>query len=230
MTGTSILVVDDDPDILRVVRRAREAHGYDVAVAEDGQTARAQADLLLPDVVLLDLVLPDVVGIELCEALLAPGRSVVVLSAVEDERWKVLALDAGADDYVTKPFGSEELLARVRAAFRRQGGRGPRPVLEAGPIRVDLAAREVQVNGQVVHFTPTEFDLLRLLLQEPDRVLTQRFILARVWGPEYEHDSHILRTFVHQLRQKLGAISAEAEQMIRTDPGVGYRMVVPKPA
>ena len=229
MSGARVLVVDDDPGILRVMRRALEAHGYEVAVAEDGKTARAQAERLLPSVILLDLVLPDVAGVELCEELIGPDRSVIVLSALEDEATKVQALDAGVDDYVTKPFGTQELLARVRAAFRRQGGHGLQPSLEAGPIHLDLASRQVEVDGHVVHLTPTEFELLRLLLKEQDRVLTQRFILARVWGSEYEHDSHILRTFVHQLRQKLGTVSAEAEQMIVTDPGIGYRLVTPRP-
>jgi two-component system KDP operon response regulator KdpE len=229
MTGARILAVDDDPGILRAVRRALEAHGYDVTAAENGEQARAAAARVRPDVVLLDLVLPDVTGTELCEALAVPPTAVIVLSAIEDERAKVRALDAGADDYVTKPFGTEELLARVRAALRRQGARGPRPVLEVGPIRMDLGNREVRVGSEPVRLTPTEFELLRLLMQEQGRVLTQRFMLQRVWGPEYEQDSHVLRTFVHQLRQKLGAIDPGSAGMLVTDPGVGYRLVAPNP-
>jgi two-component system KDP operon response regulator KdpE len=229
MSGARILVVDDDPAILRAVRRALEAHDYDVRALEAGSEAGEEASRFHPDVVLLDLALPDADGLDLVAPLRERAGAVIVLSALEDEERKVRALDAGADDYVTKPFGIEELLARVRAALRRQGSSRSEPALEAGPIRLDLTSREVRVAGQTVHLTPTEFELLRLLMHERGRVLTQRHILGRVWGPEYVEDSHVLRTFIHQLRQKLGAASPEASAMVLTDPGVGYRLVAPNP-
>jgi two-component system KDP operon response regulator KdpE len=179
-------------------------------------------------VILLDLVLPDGDGIEITRSLRpATSAAIVVLSAVGDESKKVLALDAGAEDYVTKPFGMEELLARVRVAVRRRATNPAEPVLSAGPVRLDMRSREVAAGGTALHLTPTEFDLLRLLLEEQGRVLTQRLILERVWGPQYVDDSHILRTFIHQLRQKLSAAAAGAGELIVTDPGVGYRLVAP---
>jgi two-component system, OmpR family, KDP operon response regulator KdpE len=178
-----------------------------------------------PDVVLLDLVLPDLDGIAVTRAVRARSEvPIILLSAVGDERSKVAALDEGADDYLTKPFGMEELLARVRVALRRRAGDSREPVLRSGPIAMDLATRAVTVGGAAVHLTPKEFELCRLLLRQEGRVLTQRYILAEVWGPEYVDDGHILRTFVHQLRTKLEAAQAGAGTLIVNDPGVGYRL------
>ncbi|MBX7111934.1 MAG: response regulator transcription factor [Dehalococcoidia bacterium] len=225
MSGARILVVDDDPAILRAVRRSLEAHDYDVRTLEAASEVERTVGGFRPDVILLDLVLPDGDGIALCRALRPrTPASILVLSAVGDEAKKVEALDEGADDYVTKPFGMDELLARIRVALRRRAASHSEPSIEAGPIRMRVDTREVSVAGQAVHLTPTEFDLLRLLLTQQGRVLTQRLILERVWGPEYAQDSHVLRTFVHQLRQKLGAASVEAAAMIVTDPGIGYRL------
>jgi two-component system KDP operon response regulator KdpE len=226
MSGARILVVDDDPAILRAVRRALEARDYDVELLETAASVLDTVARFRPDVILLDLVLPDGDGIEVTRAL-RPGTSaaIIVLSAVGDESKKVQALDAGAEDYVTKPFGMEELLARVRVAVRRRATDPAEPVLAAGPIRLDLRSREVTAGGTPLHLTPTEFDLLRLLLDQQGRVLTQRLILERVWGPQYVDDSHILRTFIHQLRQKLSGASAGTGELIVTDPGVGYRLI-----
>lgn len=230
MSGARILAVDDDPAILRAVRRSLEAHDYEVRALETGAPVAAALADFHPDVVLLDLVLPDTDGIEVCRAIRPDtAATIIVLSAIGDEAKKVQALDAGADDYVTKPFGMEELLARVRVALRRQGTSPTEPLLEAGPVRLRLDSHEVSVDGTPVHLTPTEFELLRLLLEQQGRVLTQRLILARVWGAEYVDDSHILRTFIHQLRQKLGAVDPAAAELITTDPGVGYRVVTPRP-
>ncbi len=180
-----------------------------------------------PDVVLLDLVLPDGSGIDLIPSLRTGRASLIVLSAVGDDRKKVEALDAGADDYLTKPFSVDELLARVRVALRHQAHAEVDPVLTLGPIRLDIAGRVVTVGDEQVRLTPKEFELLRILGLNVGRVLTQRMLLAQVWGPEYVDDAHILRTFVYQLRSKLDAAHAGTGAMIVTDPAVGYRLVLP---
>jgi two-component system KDP operon response regulator KdpE len=228
MSGARILVVDDDPAILKSIRRALEGQGYTVDTRDTAAGAVAAAAAMSPAVVLLDLVLPDGDGISVCRAIRRDqAMPVIVLSAVGDDRKKVEALDEGADDYLTKPFSLNELLARVRVALRRSAGQAREPVLHAGLVEADIAKRKVTVAGTPVHLTPKEFDLLRLLLQEQGRVLTQRTILAHVWGLEYVDDTHILRTFVHQLRSKLSAVTPEAGALIVNDPGVGYRIDAP---
>lgn len=229
MKGARILAVDDDPAILRVVRRALEAAGYAVEALEDGARVHERVATFGPDVVLLDLVLPDADGIELTRSLRSGRASIIVLSAIGDDRKKVEALDAGADDYLTKPFSVEELLARIRVALRHQAHADSDPVLKAGPIQVNLASRAVSVGGTDVHLTPKEFDLLRHLVSNPGRVFTQRMLLAQVWGAEYVDDAHILRTFVYQLRSKLDTALSGAGAMVVTEPGVGYRLAVPNP-
>jgi two-component system KDP operon response regulator KdpE len=225
MSGARILLVDDDPAILRSVRRALEGYDYSVRALEGAAGVLRAMEEFRPDVVLLDLVLPDGDGISLCAALRPISDvPIIVLSAIGEDAKKVQALDAGADDYVTKPFSMEVLLARVRVALRRQGNSPTDAALVAGPIRLDIAARQVTAEGEVVHLTPREFELLRLLLQQQGRVLTQRLILTQVWGPGYADDAHVLRTFVHQLRQKLATASPAAAAMVVTDPGVGYRI------
>jgi two-component system KDP operon response regulator KdpE len=227
MSGARILVVDDDPGILRAVRRSLEGQGYDVATADCGREAIEAASHFRPEIILLDLVLPDVSGIEVCVAVRTESDvPIIVLSAVGDDVQKVEALDRGADDYLTKPFSMEELLARIRVALRRRSKMSVSGVLRAGPVALDVASHGVTVNGMPVHLTPKEFELCRMLLENQGRVLTQRQILSRVWGPEHADESHILRTFVHQLRGKLGAESPEAAALITNDPGVGYRIAV----
>jgi two-component system KDP operon response regulator KdpE len=177
--------------------------------------------------VLLDLVLPDGDGVEVCRQIRKSSAvPIIVLSAVGEDARKVAALDAGADDYVVKPFSMPELQARVRAAIRRGAGQ-PSTVLTVGAARLDLVSRRLEVDGAAVHLTPTEYELLRLLMAHPARVFTQRHLLATVWGPEFQDDTHILRTFIHQLRAKLSAASPDAGLMIVNDPGVGYRMEAP---
>lgn len=227
MRGARVLVVDDDPAILRVVRRALEAAGYDVAALDRGAGVMDRVASFSPDVILLDLVLPDEDGIKLAAKLRRGSASIIVLSAVGDDRKKVEALDAGADDYLTKPFSMEELLARIRVALRHQAHSEAEPVLTAGPLRIDLASREVRVDDQIVHLTPREFDLLRQLAANPGRVITRRMLLTAVWGPEYGDDTHILRTFVYQLRSKLDQARSGSGALIVTDPAVGYRLLVP---
>lgn len=228
MTGARVLVVDDDPAILRAVRRSLEASGLRVEALEGGSRFRATVHDFRPEVILLDLVLPDADGVELCKELRGYGSDVpvIVLSAVGDERRKIEALDAGADDYVTKPFSMDEVKARLRVALRRSARQAADTAIEAGPVRIDLLAHTVTVEGVPVRLTPREFELCRLLVVNQGRVLTQRQILAAVWGAEYVEENHILRTFIHQLRGKLGAISAEAAAMVVNDPGVGYRFEV----
>jgi two-component system KDP operon response regulator KdpE len=225
MSGARVLVVDDDVAILRAVRRALEAHGYSVRGVEDGEAAVAAISEFEPEVILLDLVLPDIPGIEVCRlARSVSDAHLIVISAVGDDRRKIEALEQGADDYVTKPFNMDEVEARIRVGLRRRAHQRLTPLLQVGPIRLDLVSHLVTIGGERVHLTPKEFDLLRLLMENQGRVLTQHQILARIWGPEYVDDTHVLRTFIHQLRMKLSAVTSVAGQSIVTDPGVGYRI------
>ena len=225
MSGARILVVDDDPAILRAVRRALGGRDYNIETADTCGMAVAAVRNFRPEVVLLDLVLPDGTGIDVCRQL-RPANSVpiIVLSAVGDDLRKVEALDAGADDYLTKPFSIDELEARIRVALRRSANLSISTELRAGPLALDVVSHRVTVDGEVVHLTPKEFELCRALMENQGKIITQRQLLTRVWGAEYVDDAHILRTFVHQLRAKLAAQSSEAGSLISNDPGVGYRM------
>lgn len=228
MSGARILVVDDDPAILRAVGRALAGRGYAVSSAADGRTALERARDIQPEVILLDLVLPDCDGIDLCKQIRTfSDVPIIVLSAVGEDAKKVEALDEGADDYLTKPFSMEELQARIRAALRRTASLSSSPQLRAGGVVLDVETHVVTVDDLPVHLTPKEFLLLRELLQNQGKLQTQRQLLAQVWGAEYMDDNHILRTFIHQLRRKLGAVSAEAGALIVNDPGVGYRIEKP---
>ncbi|HKC75420.1 MAG TPA: response regulator transcription factor [Chloroflexota bacterium] len=222
--GARILVVDDEPQILRSLRTTLASHGYDVQTAATGEEALAAVDGRLPDLVVLDLVLPGLSGLEVCRRLRARASlPILVLSARGDERDKVAALDLGADDYLTKPFGVNELLARIRAALRRAvGARGPSAVVEAGALRVDFDRRQVTLDGAEVRLTPTEFDLLKVLVANAGRVLTHGYLLRTVWGPEYEGESQLLRVFIGQLRRKVERDPSRPRHIL-TDPGVGYR-------
>ena len=225
MSGARVLVIDDDPAILRVVKRSLEAQGYDVRGAEDGRNGLKETERFIPEVILLDLVLPDTDGIDFCTRIRPKSQAhVIVLSAVGDDRKKIEALEAGADDYVVKPFSMGELEARIRVGLRRRANLAASTVLHANGVALDVASHRVTVGGQPVHLTPKEFELLRLLLENQGRVVTQHFLLGRVWGPEYVDDTHVLRTFVHQLRSKLNVLDPAAAAMIVTDPGVGYRV------
>ena len=228
MTGPRLLVIDDDPAILLAVRRGLEGRGYRVDQLSEGAEVLATIRRAHPDAVLLDLVLPDADGIDLCRAIRAESTiPIIVLSAFGDDPRKVLALDEGADDYVVKPFSMAELEARIRAALRRTTASGS-ALLTAGSMVLDITKRRVSVLGEEIHLTPREYDLLRMLLSEPGRVLTQRHLLSAIWGPEYQDDTHILRTFIHQLRAKLSAVDPRAAALIVNDPGVGYRVDSPK--
>ena len=226
MSGARILVVDDEPQILRALRTSLRGAGYEVETAETAEQALTAAAVHPPDAVILDLVLPDGRGTDVCRELRTwTSVPVIVLSVVGDESEKVAALDAGADDYVTKPFGVDELLARLRAALRRAEP-SPEPVHEIGELRVDLEAREVTFAGAQVQLTPHEFELLRLLVRNQGKLLTHKAILQDVWGRAYADESHYLHVYVSQLRRKLEPEPARPRYIL-TEPGVGYRLVDP---
>ena len=226
MSGARILVVDDEPQFLRALATSLRGAGYDVETADTGDGALTAAALNPPDAVILDLLLPDSSGTDVCRALRAwSAAPILLVSAVGDEDEKIAALDAGADDYVTKPFAIGELLARLRAALRRAGPPGD-PVVEVGPIRVDLDKSLVTVDGEPVHLTPHEFRILRLLVLNEGKLLTHRAILREVWGPAYGDESNYLHVYVSQLRRKLER-EPGTPRLIVTEPGAGYRLVAP---
>jgi two-component system, OmpR family, KDP operon response regulator KdpE len=220
--GGSVLVCDDEPQILRALKVVLREAGFEAIGAETAREALDAAAVRRPDAAIVDLVLPDGDGVEVCAQLRSWSEMpILVLSAVGEEEQKVRALEAGADDYVTKPFGPRELVARLRAAMRRAPGGEEEPTVEAGGLRVDLAARSVSRDGEEIHLTPTEFGLLRTLIRNRGRLMTHRALLTEVWGPAYGEDTATLRTHVANLRRKIEA--PEGERLIRTDPGVGYR-------
>ena len=223
---TTILVVDDEPQIRRALRTSLEAHGYEVRTASNGTEAVEAAAEAAPDLVFLDLGLPDLDGTQVIERVRSFSDVPVIVVTVRDRQTdKVEALDAGADDYVTKPFAMEELLARLRAALRRTQGAEPLPpVLRYGDVVVDLGRRLVEVGGERVHLTKTEWALLEALATNPGKLLTHQWLLRKVWGPGYAEESHYLRVYVRALRRKLGD-EAAAPQLILTEPGVGYRWI-----
>jgi two-component system KDP operon response regulator KdpE len=235
-----ILVCDDEQQILRALRVILRDAGYESLPASTGEEALDIAAVSRPTAAIVDLVLPDIDGIELCRRLREwTDMPVIVLSAVGEEEAKVRALAAGADDYVTKPFGPRELIARLEANLRRIGTEQEESQVVAGDLNVDLASRVVTVGGQEVHLTPTEFDLLRLLLRNRGRLMTHRELLTSVWGGGYADDTQVLRAHIANLRRKIEPADAEGgaggvggvggvsgvggHRYIRTDPGVGYR-------
>jgi two-component system KDP operon response regulator KdpE len=219
-----VLVVDDEPQFARALATNLRGAGFEVETAETAEAALAAAGLNPPDAVILDLRLPDSSGREVCRELRTwTDVPVIVVSAVGDEAEKIAALDAGADDYVTKPFAIGELLARLRAVLRRAGPAGE-PVLDVGPIHVDLEQHTVTVEGRAVHLTPNEFKLLRILAEHPGKLLTHRTILREVWGPSYGDESNYLHVYVSQLRRKLEP-DATRPRYLLTEPGAGYRLV-----
>jgi two-component system, OmpR family, KDP operon response regulator KdpE len=220
-----VLVVDDEPQFLRALATNLRGAGYDVTTAASAAEAHASAGIVPPDAVILDLVLPDGTGTEVCRELRRWTEApIIVVSAVGDEAEKIAALDAGADDYVTKPFAIGELLARLRAALRRTGP-GPEPVIEFGDVRVDLEKQSVEVAGKPVHLTPHELGILRILVQNPGKLLTHRAILREVWGPAYGDESNYLHVYVSQLRRKLEPDPSSPRHLL-TEPGAGYRLVL----
>lgn len=221
-----ILVVDDEPQILRVLRTGLKTHGYDVRVAADGVSALETFDDWHPDLVVTDLSMPNLDGLQLCKRLRALSQlPIIVLSVRGEEKIKVQALDAGADDYVTKPFGMDELLARIRAQLRRLSATPKAKTsspLEVGDFHIDFESRSVLVKGAEVHLTPKEYDLLVHFVQNAGKVLTHHTLLAAVWGGNYTEQGEYLRVFVGQLRKKIEP-TPSAPRYILTEPWVGYR-------
>jgi two-component system KDP operon response regulator KdpE len=217
-----VLVCDDEPQILRALKVLLRDGGYETDTAETAEEALDRAALRRPDAAIIDLVLPDGSGIDVCRGLREWSEMpIIVLSAVGDEDAKVDALAAGADDYVTKPFGPRELLARLEAVLRRTGGVLDEPVIRADGLEIDVAAHVVRRNGEPVHLTPTEFELLRTLARNRGRLMTHRTLLTEVWGAEYADDTQVLRVHIANLRRKIEP--SQGARYIQTDAGVGYR-------
>ena len=222
-----VLVIDDEPGLCRALQAALTARSHEVAIAMSGREARLEIATRMPDVIILDLGLPDVDGIDLCREIRAQSDTpIIVLSAQGAETRKIQALDEGADDFVTKPFSTPELLARIRVALRH---RAPQRVsssastVEVGDVTIDVARHRVRVGGQPVDLTPKEFTFLLTLARHPGKVLTHRMLLREVWGPEYGTETQYLRVYASQLRKKLGDDAANPRLV--TEPGVGYRLV-----
>ena len=218
-----ILVVDDDRQLLRALRINLTTRGYEVQLAPDGVTALAMAGRQQPDLVIVDLGLPDMDGVTVVEGIRGWSKvPVIVLSARHHEQAKVRALDAGADDYVTKPFGMDELLARVRAALRRAVPAVEEPVVRTDAFTVDLVAKRVTRDGADVRLTPTEWHVLEVLVRNPGKLVPHRQLLQEVWGPRYESETNYLRVYLAQLRAKLEPDPARPRHLL-TEPGMGYR-------
>jgi two-component system KDP operon response regulator KdpE len=222
-----ILVVDDEAAIQRALRTILSRHGFHVEIAATGRQALDICQVYRADLILLDLGLPDIDGLEVIRRLRTMSNTpIVVLSVREAERGKVAALDMGADDYVTKPFGIDELLARIRVALRHAirptGGAGA--VFRTGDLEVDIEHRRVRVGGQEIHLSPTEYELLKTFVTHPDKVLTDRMLLQQVWGPEYGSEAEYLHVYVARLRKKIEADPRHPRYLV-TEPGVGYRLL-----
>ena len=219
-----VLVVDDEPQIVRALKVVLREAGFEAVPAETGSEALDLAAVRPPDAAIVDLVLPDIDGIAVTRTLREwSDMPILVLSAVGEEEQKVRALEAGADDYITKPFGARELIARLNAALRRAARGEGEPRIEADGLEIDLAARVVRRDGEAIHLTPIEFDLLRALARNRGRLITHRKLLAEVWGPEYVDDIQPLRTHIARLRAKIEPEGEDGPRYIVTDPGVGYR-------
>ena len=219
-----VLVIDDDPSLNRALRLGLQAVGHDVTTAATGEHGISQTALTAPDVVVLDMGLPDMDGIEVCRTIRGwSDVPIIILSAVGAENRKVAALDAGANDYVTKPFSMPELLARVRANLRKIAREEPAPAkVTAGDLFIETSSRTVRVRGADVHLTPKEFDLLLLFVNNPNRVLTHKFLLRQIWGSAGEDQPEYLRVLIAQLRKKLDP--ADSSRYIESEPWVGYRL------
>jgi two-component system KDP operon response regulator KdpE len=226
VTGARVLVVDDEPQILRAVQMKLRGAGYTVETAETAEEALMKAAMRPPDAIILDVLLPDGSGTDVCRELRTwTTAPVLVLSAVGEESEKIEALDAGADDYVTKPFSGDELLARLRAALRRTTS-SVKPTIEIGELRIDLEKRAVTMDGQLVSLTPIEYDLLRLLAANEGKLLTHPMILREIWGPAYREESNYVHVHISHLRRKIEPDPARPRYLLN-QPGVGYRLVSP---
>lgn len=224
--GLRVLVVDDEQAIRRYLRAALSAQGGLVSEAATGQEAIQAAAVERPEIIILDLGLPDIDGVEVARRIREWSQvPIIILSVREQENEKIAALDAGADDYLTKPFGTGELMARIRAAIRRTLRPESEPVVEIGELKIDLARRLVSVAGEEVALTPTEYDILRMMAQHPGKVLTHRQLLQQIWGRAYEDELHLLRVNISNLRRKIEP-DPTRPRYIQTEAGVGYRLRV----
>jgi two-component system KDP operon response regulator KdpE len=222
--GQRVLVVDDENAIRRYLRTALTAQGFTVYEAANGEEAVNAVLINRPDIIILDLGLPDFDGIEVTRRLREWSQTpIIILSVREAENDKIAALDAGADDYLTKPFGTGELMARMRVAMRRLANKSDEPVIQVDDLKMDLSRRLVTVKGQEISLTPTEYDILRLLMQNAGKVLTHRQLLRQVWGTAYENEMHLLRVNISNLRRKIEADPARPHYLV-TESGVGYRL------
>jgi len=225
-TGQRVLVVDDETSIRRYLRAALSAQGFAIYEATNGQEAVNAVIANRPDIIILDLGLPDFDGIEVTRRLREWSQTpIIILSVREAESDKIAALDAGADDYLTKPFSSGELMARMRVAMRRLASKSDEPVLQVDNLKIDLSRRLVTVDEKEISLTPTEYDILRLLLQNAGKVLTHRQLLRQVWGTAYESEMHLLRVNISNLRGKIESDPGRPKYIV-TEPGVGYRLKV----
>ncbi len=227
-TGARIIVIDDEVEIGRVIRRALIAAGFAVEWTATATHGRDRVAQWHPDVVILDLSLPDADGIEVCRELRAWTRvPIIVLLVRDDEGDKVAALEAGADDYLTKPFGMRELIARIRVALRHTAPPRTEPVFQTDELAIDFERRRVTVAGVEKRLTPTEYEVLKYLAQNVGKVVTHRMLLHAVWGPAYESEAHYLRVFINQLRQKIEPVPSRPHYLV-TEPGIGYRLRTPE--
>ncbi len=223
--GLRVLVIDDEPQIRKLLRVSLGAHGYDVHESMSGMDSVVQAADIKPDLVILDLGLPDIDGKEVVRRLREwSDVPILILTARDQEKEKIDALDAGADDYITKPFSMGELLARMRVSVRRSAHAGEDPVIQCGDLSIDLAQRRVTVDAQEIKLTPTEYDIIKILAQNAGKVLTHRQLLKAVWGDTYSDDTHYIRVYIGQLRRKIEPNPTQPRYII-TESGVGYRLM-----
>lgn len=219
-----VLVVDDEPQIRKLLQVSLTAYGYQVEVASDGQTALMKASTGKPDLLIIDLGLPDIDGKMVVKKIREwSGAPIIVLTARDQEQEKIAALDLGADDYVTKPFSTGELMARMRVCLRRVTAKGEDPIIRCGNLAVDLAKHQVSVGERIIKLTPTEFSLVKILAQNTGRVITHQQLLKAVWGNQYSNDTHYIRVYIGQIRRKIEENPTQP-QYILTESGIGYRM------
>lgn len=223
--GTRVLVIDDEPQIRKLLRVSLSAHGYAVEEAAAGREGINKAALLNPEIIILDLGLPDIDGKAVIQQIREWSQTpVIILTAREQEQEKIEALDAGADDYLTKPFGMGELMARMRVLFRRIGHAEDDPLLVCGGLVIDQPQRRVTVDGKEVKLTPTEYDIIKVLAQNAGKVLTHKQLLKAVWGNSYNEDTHYIRVYISQLRRKIEENSTRPQYIV-TESGIGYRLM-----
>lgn len=220
-----ILVIDDEKEIRKLLRVTLTAHNFLIDESEDGNTGVKKTAFFKPDLILLDLSLPDIDGLEVLKQVREfSSAPIIILSVRESENDKILALDCGADDYITKPFGIGELLARIRTAIRHSKKEDNDPVIVLGKLKIDLAERKVYSDSNEVKLSPIEYDILKLLAQNKEKIVTQKYMLSRVWGEEYLKESHYLRVYIGQIRKKIEKYPGRPEHLI-TEPGIGYRLI-----